>query len=99
MAQQPESRLQARIQRALNKEVGGFWFKIWAGPFQRAGLPDIIGCTEGCFFGFEVKTQTGKPTKLQLHTLQLIRDAGGCAEIVRTPQQAVDYVTDWLDAR
>ncbi len=29
------------------------------------GHPDIIACIDGRFFGFEVKTEDGKPTKLQ----------------------------------
>ena len=97
MSKQPESRLQARIQKALRSEVGGYWVKIWGGPFQVAGTPDLIGSVYGFFFAFEVKTATGKASPLQLHTLELIRDAGACAEIVRSPDEAVQHVKDWLD--
>ena len=98
MAQQPESRLQTRIIRDLKNEVGGFWVKIWAGPFQKAGLPDILGCVDGYFFAFEVKTKTGKATELQLHTLQLITNAGGCARVVRSPEEAINHVVSWINA-
>ena len=99
MAKQPESRLQARIQNILRKQVGGYWVKIWGGPFQKAGVPDLLGCVDGCFFAFEVKTETGKATPLQLHTLDLIEQAGGCAHIVRSPEEAVNYVTSRLKVR
>ncbi len=29
--------------------------KLWGGPFQRSGLPDIIGVYEGLFVGIELK--------------------------------------------
>lgn len=93
MSTKPESRLQRRIQQALRRDVGGFWFKVWGGPFQAAGLPDLIGCVEGLFFGFEVKTKTGKPSAIQLETLRAIRqDGGAVAKIITEPEEAVEYV-------
>ena len=99
MTKQPESRLQSRIQKRLKEEVGGYWVKIWGGPFQVAGTPDLLGCVDGCFFAFEVKTKTGRPSQLQLHTLDLIRQQGGCAEIVTSPEEAIEHVTNWLRFR
>lgn len=93
MSTQPETRLQQRIQKRLKKEVGGWWFKVHGGPFQAAGIPDLIGCVEGLFFGFEVKTATGAPSEIQIFTLRAIRQKGGAvAKIVRTPEAAVAHV-------
>ena len=44
-----------------------------------AGIPDVIACINGRFVAFEVKTETGKLTKLQEITIQKIRNAKGQA--------------------
>ena len=49
-----------------------------------AGIPDIIACVDGRFVAFEVKTETGKLSRLQEVTLGRIRDAGGKAYMVRS---------------
>lgn len=45
--------------------------------FGVAGLPDIICCIGGRFVAFEVKTPSGKLTKLQENTIQKIKVAKG----------------------
>ncbi len=53
--------------------------RIWKGlRFVPDGL-EIDACINGRFVAFEVKTETGKLTKLQEITLQKIRDANGQA--------------------
>lgn len=95
MAQQRESRRQRRIRKALQSECGGWWRKIWGGgPYQHAGIPDLLGCVDGYFFAFEVKEDDGEPSELQLDEIDEIRDAGGVASIVRTPQEAVAFVKE-----
>jgi len=52
------------------------------------GLPDVIGCYNGLFFGWELKRSESEARKrtgriaLQRHILKLIRNAGGVGEIV-----------------
>lgn len=93
MAKKSESRLQLRIRKSLEKEVGGFWWKVHGGPFQVAGLPDLIGSVEGLFFGFEVKTDTGSTSKLQDYTLEVMRKKGGAhVHVITTPEEAVRHV-------
>jgi len=93
-----EARLVTKIIVSLEGQVGGFWIKIHGGPFQRAGIPDIIGCCEGYFFGFEVKLpgREHNLTKLQQHILKLINQAGGCAMMITTPDQAINAVKSRL---
>ena len=55
--------------------------KVHGGPFQTAGVPDIVGVYQGRFFGIEVKAPGGKATVLQLLTIAAIRRAGGLAGI------------------
>src|SRR5690625_5842247 len=54
------------------------WFiKYWAGAFYtKQGIPDILACINGVFHGIELKTDVGKPTKLQLYNIRKIKDAG-----------------------
>lgn len=61
-----------------------FFWKEHGGMYGTAGIPDIIACVKGRFYGFEVKTETGTATELQKATLRKINKAGGVAVIVRS---------------
>ena len=61
-----------------------FCWKEHGGMYGTAGIPDIIACINGHFYGFEVKTEVGKPTKLQEATIRKILAAGGTAVVVRS---------------
>ena len=98
MAKKEESRLQWRIRKSLEADVGGWWLKVHGGPFQVAGLPDLIGCVEGLFFGFEVKTPTGSTSKLQDYTLEVMRKRGGASiHVITEPEEAVRIVRRTLE--
>lgn len=89
-----ESTVVKRIRKLLKKKYPGFWFKTHGGPFQRAGLPDLIGCHKGVFIGIEVKVP-GKEdnlSDLQEKTLRLISQAGGIAFMATTPQEVDRYL-------
>lgn len=87
-----ETKRQQSIRRLLKKEVGGYWRKIWGGPFQQGGIPDIIGCVEGLFFGFEVKEPDGTVSRLQEDEIEEILDAGGVSAVIVEPEDAVRLV-------
>ena len=74
----------AAILRLLKKTPRCFCWKEHGGLYGTAGIPDIIACVDGLFVAFEVKTETGRLTKLQAVTLGRIRDAGGRAYMVRS---------------
>lgn len=87
-----ESYYQTKILQWLNKQPGVFAWKAAAGPYSRQGIPDICCVRYGRYYGFEVKRPLiGKPSKLQLKTIDQIRAAGGVAEIV-TCQREVEVV-------
>jgi hypothetical protein len=94
MTTQPEARLQRRIRKALEEYFfGSFWFKVHGGPYQSAGIPDLLGCVDGRFCALEVKVPGGKgATRLQLATIDKIRKAGGIAGVVTSSQEAIDLV-------
>ena len=60
------------------------WFvKYWAGAaYTKSGVPDIICCLDGHFVAIEVKAANGRPSELQLHTINEIRKAGGFAFVL-----------------
>lgn len=74
----PETLIVEKIMLRLQAE-GGFWIKIHGGPFQLAGIPDILGCYKGRFIGIEVKCPGEVPTTLQWKMIKLIRKAEGRA--------------------
>jgi hypothetical protein len=89
----PETRLQARIRLALIAEIGGWWVKIHGSPFQHGGLPDLLGCVNGLFFGLEVKMPGEKLEPLQELCLEEIRTKGrGYATRVTSVEEALKFV-------
>lgn len=59
-----------------------FCWKEHGGMYGTAGIPDIIACVDGRFYGFEVKSEKGTATKLQEATIRKITKAGGIAAVV-----------------
>lgn len=100
MAKKAETNLHTRILKALRKEFpGSWWFKVWGGPFTPAGIPDLMGCVCGLFFALEVKlpdNKRSKTSKIQDETIADLRKANAHARVVRSPQEAVDYVRSVL---
>ncbi len=56
------------------------------------GTPDILGCVEGQMVAIEVKTNKGRLSRLQLHKLNCIRNAGGLALVLNE-----DNYFDWYE--
>lgn len=81
-----EKNFENKVKRYLNER--GCWFlKYWGGAaYTKAGIPDILACCNGHFFGLEIKAPSGKATPLQIHNLKRIDEAGGFA-ILLYPDQ------------
>lgn len=77
----PEAKVKAKIKEVL-KELGCYSFSPIGGAYSQNGVPDIVGCLHGVFFGIEAKAGKGKTTALQDRELQRIRDAGGIGIVV-----------------
>jgi len=60
--------------------------------YGTAGIPDIICCIDGRFVAFEVKTPSGKLTKLQEITIQRINDAKGKAYKVTSVEEVIQIL-------
>jgi Holliday junction resolvase len=81
MAKGPETKVKNKVVAQL-KALGAYYFYPVTGGFGRSGVPDIVGCYQGLFFGIECKAGGNKPTKLQDLNLRQIDMAGGIALVV-----------------
>lgn len=90
---QRESKLSRDIMNALRRE-GAFAFKVWGSEHMMSGLPDIIGCYQGFFFGFETKNPESRnnTSTRQRYVMELIATSGGLATVVCTPSEAVQLL-------
>lgn len=99
MASKPETKIVKKCMALLNKKYPGFYFKTHGGPYQKAGLPDIIGVYKGRFIGVEIKCP-GKEdtlTDLQSKTIRRIVLAGGVAFMATSPQQIDEILKEELN--
>lgn len=92
-----ETYFQNKIKDKLKKEFPeAFVRKISQGSYSEGGIPDVLMIYRGHYFGFEVKRPVvGVASKLQEQTIGWVRKAGGTAEIVCWPEEAVKHVIDY----
>ena len=79
-----EKEIVSKILRYLKTVPKCFAWKEHGGIYGTAGVPDIIACVNGRFVAFEVKTPSGRATKLQEATIKKILTVGGVATVVRS---------------
>lgn len=89
-----ESDIVRAILRYLKTVQNCFFWKEHGGMYGTAGIPDIIACIDGRFYGFEVKTDEGTPTKLQIATIRKINAAGGIAQVVRSVEDVKAVISN-----
>lgn len=77
----PEAKVKKKVTEIL-KTHGAYYFYPVTGGYGASGVPDIIGCVNGRFFGIECKAGRGTTTALQEKNLQQIRDTGGEALVI-----------------
>lgn len=89
----PEGKIQAKIIKYLKeKKIFHFRYNAVSSSF---GLPDLILIYNGRFIGLEVKTETGRPTELQLKMQIAIRMAGGVYEFVTSVKQVEEILNEY----
>ena len=101
MADTPEVKVKKKVVATL-KEYRAYYFYPVTGGYGGSGVPDIVGCYRGTFFGIECKAGNNKPTALQQKNLDNIKAMGGVAlvinedtlEDVRIMFQGIDR-NDW----
>jgi len=65
------------------------------GGYGFSGVPDIVGCYKGIFFGIECKAGSNKPTALQDKNLTDIRNQKGIAVVIN--ENNIDSVRNLFD--
>ena len=93
MAKTPEAKVKAKVVAQL-KELGAYYFYPVTGGFGSSGVPDIVGCYKGRFFGIECKAKGNKPTELQKMNLNKIEGVGGIALVI--DESNVDSVAELI---
>tara|TARA_R110001583_G_scaffold342_2_gene3095 strand:+ start:504 stop:812 length:309 start_codon:yes stop_codon:yes gene_type:complete len=81
MAMTPEAKVKKKVVAQL-KEMGAYYFYPVTGGYGFSGVPDIVGCHKGIFFGIECKAGSNKPTALQDKNLSDIKKQKGIAVVI-----------------
>jgi Holliday junction resolvase len=96
MAATPESKVKKQVVEILKHERVYYFYPVTGG-FGRSGVPDIVCCLNGRFFGIECKAGTNKPTALQEAEMARIRLAGGKTLVVNeTNLNDVKELVAWI---
>jgi len=74
----PEAKVKEKVKKIL-KEVGAYYFMPATGGYGKSGVPDLVACHKGKFYGIECKAGDNKPTALQYKALADIEKSGGVA--------------------
>ena len=89
----PEAKVKAKAVAQL-KALGAYYFYPVTGGYGSSGVPDIVGCYNGVFFGIECKAGKNKPTALQQKNLDRITANGGLALLIN--EENLNEVTECL---
>lgn len=69
-----------------NDYAPNFWFYCPTDRFY-SGIPDILMCWKGRWGAVELKTERGKVTPIQEHTLKTLDSAGCMTSVCRSGQE------------
>ena len=81
MAETPERKVKKLVSKTLTA-MGVYYFYPVTSGYGTSGVPDIVGCYRGRFFGIECKANGNKPTALQQINLDKIAATGGIALVI-----------------
>ncbi len=87
-----EQQLQAQIIRYIQAK-GGYVVKVVQA--TKAGVPDIICCYKGKFYGIEVKVGYNNASAIQIANIQAINSAGGAGIIAYSLEDVSSVIKDY----
>ena len=98
MAQTPEGKIKAKLDKMLNTFKPNLWFySPQSGIYGKSGVPDRMGCFYGLTIGIECKAgKNNKPTDLQMATMLTITKAGGKCFVVYDAE-TIEHVRLYLE--
>ena len=94
----PEAKVKKVVVNQL-RNLGAYYFYPVTGGYGRSGVPDIVGCYKGKFFGIECKAGKNTPTPLQQINLDDIEKQSGIALVVneKNMHSVRDLITGGTD--
>jgi|TARA_A100000172_G_scaffold81016_1_gene72419 Holliday junction resolvase len=94
----PEAKVKKVVVNQL-RNLGAYYFYPVTGGYGRSGVPDIVGCYQGKFFGIECKAGNNTPTPLQQINLDDIEKQNGIALVVneKNMHSVRDLITGGTD--
>lgn len=99
MAKTKESKLEEEIEKLMQKE--GIWqLARYQAQSNQNGLPDRLYLYKGILLGLELKTDKGKPTKLQIKKIGEINNNGGIGLFIRnveTVRKLIELIDDFYN--
>lgn len=81
MAMTPEAKVKKEVVKQL-KVLNAYYFFPATGGYGKSGVPDVVGCYNGNFFGIECKAGKNTPTALQEMNLKEIANSGGISLVI-----------------
>jgi len=98
MAMTPEAKVKKKVVEQL-RQLKAYYFYPVTGGYGRSGVPDIVGCYQGKFFGIECKAGKNTPTPLQQINLDDIEKQNGIALVVneKNMHSVRDLITGGTD--
>lgn len=90
-----EKAFENKIKKFL-RDRGCYVVKYFGCAFSQSGVPDLLCCINGTFVAIEVKSDTGKPSALQLANIADIQGAGGVAMVLHPKDW--DKFTAFIDS-
>ena len=97
MAMTPEAKVKKVVSKQLKElqeQFKLYYFYPATGGYGRSGVPDIVGCYKGMFFGIECKAGKNTPTALQEKNLRDIALADGLQVVIN--EENMGEVTQML---
>lgn len=90
----PETKFKDAGRKFLNETFGQriWYFKVLGSEGQKSGVPDIVGCLDGKFFGVELKVKPNKPSDKQLYEIEKITAAGGAAAVIWNMDELKEFM-------
>lgn len=77
----PEKKVKEKVKKALD-DLGVYYTMPFTAGYGNSGVPDILACIEGKFFGIECKAGKNTTTALQDKHLNDIRASGGVSLVI-----------------
>jgi len=74
------------------KRLGWWSLKLHGGPYQTAGLPDVLVIKGGRAAWMEIKRPGEDPTRLQNHRMRELIEAGSPCTVVRSVGDAKAFL-------